>query len=92
MDNRALILKLTKNTDVDPKETGRLIASLTSIIGECLADLDNVALPGFGTFESEKVQEQVVTDTTSGVSTLVPPSIKASFKPGSRLKKAVAAL
>ncbi len=92
MDNRSFLSRLAKATDQDNKTAAALAAALTNIIGTAASENANVALPGFGTFESVKSLESVDTDPATGSRTLVPPSIKVIFKPGSRLKKAVAKL
>lgn len=92
MDNRAFISRLAKNMDMESRETSRLVQSLVEIIGERLAAGENVALPGFGTFESHKSVEYVSTDTATGEKILMPPVIKASFTIGSRVKKSISRL
>ncbi|MCH5219124.1 MAG: HU family DNA-binding protein [Muribaculaceae bacterium] len=90
MDNRSFIARLAKAADIDNKDASRLSQALCDIMAQCAADNDNVAIPGFGTFVAVKNDERVVTDTESGKRTLLPPEIKVSFRPGSRLKKSVA--
>lgn len=92
MDNRNFITQLARKTDMDYKEAGRLSESLCRLIGECLANGNDVALPGFGTFESVKTIEHVTTDEASGRKMLIPPTIHVEFRAGSRLKKAIAKL
>lgn len=89
MDNRSFINRLSKALQTEGRETTRLATALTSIIAGCAAENDSVAIPGFGTFESTKHLEYVSVDPETGKKTLVPPSISVTFKPGSRLKKAV---
>lgn len=92
MDNRSFLSKLAKATDQDNKTAAALASALVNIIGSAASETQNVALPGFGTFEAVKTLESVETDPGTGRRTLVPPAIKVIFKPGSRLKKAVAKL
>ena len=54
-----------------------------------LVNENNVAIPGFGTFEGVKHDESVVRDLTSGRNMLLPPSIELQFKPGGMLRKKV---
>lgn len=90
MDNRTYITRLAKNTDNTAKDTAALAAALADIIAESLTEGNNVAIPGFGTFESIKTLEYVAENPATGLNMLYPPKISVSFKPGSRLKKAVA--
>lgn len=92
MDNRSFITRLAKATETDSRQATALTAAIVDIMAECAAQNDNVAIPGFGTFESVKTLEYVANDTVTGTRTLVPPSISVVFKPGSRLKKSVAKL
>lgn len=92
MDYRSFISRLSKATQNDSKDTARLASSVVAIIAQSAAETDSIAMPGFGTFEAVKTLEYVSTDPATGRKTLVPPSISVVFKPGSRLKKAVAKL
>lgn len=82
--------RLAKNTETSAKDASQLTAALLDIITESLASDKNVAIPGFGTWESEKTMEYVDTDKETGNKTLFPPRINVTFKPGSRLKKNIA--
>ena len=66
MDNRSFISNLSRATGLTAKDAARLTSALIDIVAEGLAENDNVALPGFGTFESEKVLEHIETDTKTG--------------------------
>lgn len=89
MDNRSFISRLSKNTNKDTKTSSELVNTLVAIIADSLAEGDDVAVPGFGTFVSTKNAERVSNNPTTGESILLPPNITSSFKTGSRLKKAV---
>lgn len=89
MDNRTFNNRLAESVTINPKDSLSLTRALSNIIGQSLAEGDNVAIPGFGTFESTKKDEYVDTDPTTGQRTLMPPQIQVTFKPGSRLKKAI---
>lgn len=87
MDNRTFIQRLAKATNTDAKTAQRLVSAFTDILSEAAVDMDSVAIPGFGSFSPVKTPDHIETDTETGHTTLVPPRIDLSFKPGSRLKK-----
>lgn len=92
MDTKSFIAALATNTGRDTKEVSAMIQSLGNIIADSIAESDNIALPGFGTFESVRNSEYVADNPETGGKTLFPPSIKINYIPGSRIKKAVADL
>ena len=53
---------------------------------ECGAER-RVAIPGFGSFEGVKHEEEVITDLAPGHQLLLPPSIEIRFTAGGSLKK-----
>lgn len=86
MDNRTFMRHLSRNTGLDSAATSRLAEILTTTVSRRLAELDTVAIPGFGTFCAEKTDEYVHT-ADDGSRTLMPPAIKVTFSPGTRLCK-----
>lgn len=76
MDTSSIMKSLESLDGSYPPE---LAATLSSVIADAMLEGDSVAIPGFGTFEPEKVDEHVVRDNT-GARILVPPSIMLNFK------------
>ncbi len=64
-----------------------LVEGLAIILRDACADLDNVAVPTFGTFEATKHNEEISTDLSTGRRMLMPPEISISFRPGGMLQK-----
>ncbi len=89
MDNKTLVDTLSRNLDISRDTVGVLIDGLATVVGECGASLDSVALTGFGTFEPKKRMERVAVHPASGKRLLVPPKIIMTFKPSSILKQRV---
>ena len=87
MDNRTLTSLLAQRMQTDTKTAARHMASLVDVLAQRLADLDTVAIPGFGNFEPVKRNEHLEHDAEYGRSMLVPPSITVNFKPAARLRK-----
>lgn len=74
---------------MDTKRTGVFAEALKDIIVRSLINMDDVAIPGFGTFSAVKTNEYVAIDPVTGQRMLMPPSVKASLRVGSGLKKVV---
>ena len=90
MENKTFINNLSRALGRSSHDVTLLIDALAIVIGDNCAELDAVALPGFGTFESSKTDEHISTDTTTGRRVLMPPHVDITFKAGSRLKKMMA--
>lgn len=89
MDNRQLISKVAKRLNSDNKSVSAMADALTQLIADHCALLENIAIPGFGTFVALKTDEHIVTDPATKQRTLVPPEISVSFRPAVKLRKAV---
>lgn len=87
MDYKTFISGLQRQCGHDNVTTERLTAELVKIIREASADLDSVAIPGFGMFAAQKHDEYVATDSESGKTMLYPPHVTIEFNAGSMLKK-----
>ncbi len=89
MDNKTLIDTLSKKLNIPQATTMKLIDGLAVSLGECGAQLDSVAVAGFGTFEPRKRMERVALHPASGKRLLIPPKIVLNFKSSSNLKQRV---
>ena len=85
MDNRHFTTTLEQRLG-DPR-AAVLLETFASLIREQTMQTGRIALPGFGSFEGVKHDEEVVTDLTSGKRMLLPPSIEVRFTPGAMLRK-----
>ena len=88
MDNKTFLAALAKSSGCDAKTTTTLCDKLVGVLASVASDLDNSAIPGFGTFVSTKEDEQIV-ELESGKKALVPPRVTVSFVNGSKLRKTV---
>lgn len=86
MDSKTFISRLSKATGLDHHKVSELTAALTTVIAETGAELDSAAIPGFGTFKTEKTDEYIETSDT-GRRTLVPPAINLHFVASVVLRK-----
>lgn len=87
MDNKTFITRLSKRLNREPAEISALAEGLSLVFREAGADIDSIAIPGFGTFKSAKTEEHVVTDEATGERTLLPPAIVMEFQPSIVLRK-----
>lgn len=70
-------------------DVNKLVDGLAQVIKESCANLDSVAVPGFGTFEPRKKNERIITNPTLGKRMLIPPKIVVNFKVSNVLKKKI---
>jgi len=89
LDNKTFTARLARALDIDPKDAAERLEAFASIIADRTADLDTVAIPGFGNFTATKHEETISTDLSTGRRMLLPPQIVVNFIPGSMLKKKV---
>lgn len=89
MDNKALTAQIAKRMRRQPADVSALFEGMSQVMRQSFVQLDSVAIPGFGKFESVKDDEKIVTDLTTGQRVLLPPAINVTFQPSSLLKKRV---
>ena len=87
MDNKTFINGLSRKLGIDTANVNQLTDALITAIRASACDLDSVALPGFGHFDTIKTDEYIAVDPKDGITKLFPPSVSLSFTPGSMLKK-----
>lgn len=90
MDYKTFLSRLAAHTNLPQPQVNQLASCLSSAIVEACADLDTVALPGFGNFSGVKHEERVEEDTKTGGRTLFPPHIDIEFRPSVMLRKRLA--
>ena len=83
-----IIEKIAESSGIEPAKAESLIKSLADVLKESLSAGDSIAIPGFGTFMTEKEEEQIVENKATGSSTLIPPRVNITFIPALRLAKA----
>ena len=86
MDNKALLDTVAERINRDAEDVNKLVDALISVVKTRCGELDNIAVPGFGTFETKKKLERVVVNPTTGKRMLIPPKIVLSFRPSALLK------
>lgn len=86
MEYKTFLNHLAKVTDLDPKEAASWVEAICRVVRESGSEMDSLAIPGFGTFQPVKTDESIVT-APDGSRSLVPPSIKLTFKESVMLRK-----
>ena len=87
MDNMSFTCNLAKRLVCDAETAARLLEGFSMILREQCGEENRVAIPGFGTFEGIKHDEEITTDLVSGKRMLLPPSIEVRFSAGGMLRK-----
>lgn len=87
MDNKTIIEILSKRLGHSKTEISNLIDGLTFVVKDKCSDLDTIAVPGFGSFESKKRLERIANHPATGKRMLIPPKISVCFKPSALLKQ-----
>ncbi len=90
MDNKTFLARLSKRLNREPAEISVLVEGLCKVFKETGADLDSIAIPGFGTFKTSKTDERITIDETTGQRTLLPPVSAKEFQPSIVLRKKLA--
>lgn len=85
MDSKTFIAGFARRAGLDTKAATAAVSSITSALTDTLADMDSVAIPSFGTFESIKKDETVSHDLSTNKRILLPPVIEVNFKPAAAL-------
>jgi nucleoid DNA-binding protein len=89
MDSKTLIDRIGKKLNIPAEECAVMYDALVGLLSEKGAEMDVVAVPGFGTFEPKKRLERINVHPASGKRMLLPPKIVMNFKPSALLKQKV---
>lgn len=89
MDSKTFITSLANRTGCDTTMAAKLAEGFATILREQCGEGNRVAIPGFGTFEGLKHDEEITTDLATGKRMLLPPSVEVSFVAGGMLKRRV---
>ena len=75
MNNKELISALAVATGSKIGDAGRLLETVTMLMGDHFTKDDSVQLAGLGTFEVRKKMERVIVNPATGQRMLVPPKL-----------------
>ena len=86
MDNRTLVARLATKLGKSKTDVGVLMDAFVTAIRTQCGEMDSVSVPGFGTFEPVKHEEEIRTDLDTGKRMLYPPTVELRFVPSNILK------
>lgn len=89
MDNKSFIQELSSRLDISLASVGTLIEGLGTEVAKTASNMDEIVVPGFGTFEPRLREERVALHPASGKRLLVPPRIYLWFKTSPVLKQRI---
>lgn len=87
MDYKLFRRCLAENIDRPVADVDALTKGLAAVFRQCMAEVDTVAVPTFGTFSAAVQPDSLSTDLSTGKSILLPPEVKIEFTPGAMLLK-----
>lgn len=87
MEHNIKLSELSEKSGIDVGRIASLLEGFAAILGKECADMNRVAIPGFGSFDGVKHDEEIRIDLSSGKKILYPPMIEVLFTPGGMLKK-----
>ncbi len=87
MDSKVFNAKLAKSLDMTPKRVGELLDAFAGILQESARTMTTVAVPSFGSFEPQKVDEEIIVDRATGRRMMLPPQITVEFHTAAMLRK-----
>ena len=86
MTSQQLNQQLQQSMKLPEDKIDLLMTSMAETIKNFIKELDEVAIPGFGTFAPIKYDERI-SHSESGEMSLLPPSIEVEFKPSVVVRK-----
>lgn len=87
MDFKEIITAIAEKQNIPSTQVEATLKSLAPKIRDYCCEMDTIAIPGFGTFQPVKSQEEIRTDLSTGSQMLFPPSIEVEFKTSVVLRK-----
>ncbi|MBQ7689873.1 MAG: HU family DNA-binding protein [Muribaculaceae bacterium] len=86
MDNKTLVARVATKLGKSKTDVSRLIEALAGAVAARCAEMNTVALPGFGNFVPRKHDEEIRNNPDTGRRTLYPPRVELTFQPSNILK------
>lgn len=81
--------ELSERLDISLATVNTMVETLSQEMVKIASNLDEVVVPGFGTFEPRLREERISVHPASGKKLLVPPRIYLSFKASPVLKQKI---
>lgn len=87
MNNKEFIGTLSERLSLTPKETEKLVETLTTCMAESIDEETTLTIQGFGNFEVKKKSDRIVVNPSTKKRMLIPPKLVIGFKPSPVLKE-----
>lgn len=87
MNNKEFIGTLSERLNLTPKETEKLVETLTTCMAESIDEETTLTIQGFGNFEVKKKSDRIVVNPSTKKRMLIPPKLVIGFKPSPVLKE-----
>ena len=81
MENKEIVNRIAKKLGRKSADINKLVDGLSTVLKNSCAEMDSMAIPGFGSFEPKKKNERVTVKRL-----LIPPKVVLSFKISNVLK------
>ena len=89
MTRSELITEIARRANISPKESDRLLRTITDTIQEFVAAGEKITISGFGTFERRRRKATVARNPKTHEPMRIAEQYVAAFRAGSGLKEAV---
>lgn len=86
MESKILVETVAAKLGRSVDDVDKLLDALAVAMRSRCGEMDQIAIPGFGTFETKKRNERVMVHPSTGRRMLVPPKMVVSFKVSNVLK------
>lgn len=86
MDSKTLLNDIAVIIGRDKQDVVTLLNAFVGVLRKYCSVGNSIAVPGFGTYEVVKTDEEISTDQNSGKRLLLPPHISLNFRPSALLR------
>lgn len=89
MNSKSLTDTVARDIEATPAVVESMLEAFAGVLRRSTVSLSSVAVPSFGTWSTVKVDEEIVTDRTTGKRMLLPPQVNIEFKAAAMLRKKI---
>lgn len=87
MEHNEILKLLSQKMQRNEQDIVALIDGFSAIIKEECGNMNVIAIPGFGDFIPQKIDEKICVNEQTGKKMLTPPELKLTFKVSNVLRK-----
>jgi DNA-binding protein HU-beta len=89
MNKTELVKAIAAQADISIASATKALDALTGVVGDTLANNEDVALVGFGTFKAKRRDERQGRNPKTGAALTIPAKNVVQFKPGKSLNEKI---